>query len=101
MIIYNVTINIEADAHLEWLSWMQQVHIPQVIATGLFHGYRMLRVLNTQEDEEGFTYAIQYQLSSMKEYDEYIDLYATALRADTEKMFGGRYVAFRTLLEEV
>ena len=36
MLIYNVTINIEESVEKEWLAWMQQVHIPEVIATGKF-----------------------------------------------------------------
>ena len=38
MIIYNVTINIEEAATAEWLAWMQETHIPDVIATGKFAG---------------------------------------------------------------
>ena len=33
MIIYNVTINIDASIHDEWLAWIKE-HIPQVLATG-------------------------------------------------------------------
>ena len=34
MIIYNVTSNIDESIHDEWLNWMRQEHIPQVLGTG-------------------------------------------------------------------
>ncbi|MEO8589060.1 MAG: DUF4286 family protein, partial [Flavobacteriales bacterium] len=45
MILYNVTINIDLDVEREWLVWMKETHIPEVMATGLFLESRMFRVL--------------------------------------------------------
>lgn len=101
MIIYNVTINVEEAAHDTWLAWMQDVHLPEVMATGCFNNYRMLKVLTTQSDETGATYAIQYECESMADYVRYQDTYATELRGKTEALFGGQFAAFRTLLEVV
>ena len=36
MVLYNVTINIDYAVHDEWLDWMKNVHIPDVMNTGLF-----------------------------------------------------------------
>jgi hypothetical protein len=41
MILYNVTVKIEADAQEDWLQWMKSTHIPDVMDTGLFLGYRI------------------------------------------------------------
>ena len=70
MIIYNVTVNIENDVHLDWINWMKTVHIPQVMATGFFLEHKICKVLSTQEDETGYTYAIQYTCASMHDLDE-------------------------------
>ncbi|MFY8191068.1 MAG: DUF4286 family protein, partial [Bacteroidia bacterium] len=59
MIIYNVTINVEDSIHQEWLAWMQEKHLAEVMATGMFSSYKMLKLLSRQEDETGTTYAIQ------------------------------------------
>lgn len=101
MIIYNVTINIDEEAHEQWLNWMKQKHIPDVMATGMFVSSKILRLLSKQEDESGSTYAIQYTCPDMKTYERYQQEFAPALQAETQKMFGGRFAAFRTLLEEV
>jgi hypothetical protein len=101
MIIYNVTINIEDDVHDQWLNWMKQEHLPQVMATQMFLEYKMLRLISRQEDETGKTYAIQYLCESMEKYEAYQSKFAPALQAETKKLFDGKFVAFRTILELV
>ena len=100
MIIYNVTININHDVHDEWLKWMQEIHIPQVLKTGIFSEGKMLRLIG-DEDSGGTTYAIQYSCASMKEYEKYRDEFAPALQQETAKLFKDKFVAFRTLLETI
>jgi hypothetical protein len=99
MIIYNVTINVDTDVEQEWLAWMKDVHIPDVMATGLFLESRMLRVL--ADDEGGSTYAIQYTAADMAHYERYRDEHAPRLQAETQQHYGGKFAAFRTLLQVV
>jgi hypothetical protein len=100
MIIYNVTINIDNDVADEWLQWMQQVHIPDVMNTGCFLENHVLRVM-ADEDSGGRTYSIQYLCSDMSVYEQYKEAYAPALQAEVNEKYKGRFVAFRTLLEIV
>lgn len=101
MIFYNVTINIEDAVHKQWLAYMKDEHIPDVMNTGCFVGYTFSRIVTRQEDESGVTYAIQYHCANMKEYENYRDNFAPGLQQDVLAKFGGKFVAFRTLLEEV
>ncbi len=99
MVIYNVTVNIEESIHDEWLKWMREQHIPDVMGTGLFIKNRILRVLNDEED--GYTYSIQYYSQGMKEVEQYREIFAPALQAEHSEKFRNKFVAFRTLLEVV
>ena len=96
MIIYNVTVNIDFDAHDEWLHWMKTVHIPEVMNTGMFLEARMSKIL--AEEEGGKSYAVQYLCENMETYERYRDEFAPALQQAHTARFGGRFVAFRTLL---
>jgi hypothetical protein len=58
-ILYNVTIKIETTIQEEWLEWMKNVHIPDVLATECFESYRLTRILG-DDDEHGVGFAIQY-----------------------------------------
>jgi hypothetical protein len=99
MFIYNVTINIAEDAHDEWLGWMRDVHIPEVMQTGCFVKNRILRVLHV--NDEGHTYSVQYFFNEMSDIERYQREFAKALQEIHRKKFGEKYTAFRTLLEEV
>ncbi|MFM7016104.1 MAG: DUF4286 family protein [Bacteroidota bacterium] len=100
MIIYNVTVNVDNDVAESWLSWMIDTHIPDVLNTGMFEGYSILRLIG-DEKSGGITYAIQYRCKDLHTYEKYRDEFAPALQADALKKFSGKFVAFRTLLEVV
>ena len=99
MIVCNVTVKIEKSVKDEWLQWMQAVHIPDVMSTGYFEDHRVARVLVDEDD--GFTYSIQYRIESIEKLSEYQSKDAPRLQAEHSKRYEGKYVAFRTLLEEV
>lgn len=101
MIVYSVTINIEEKEHLDWLSWMKNIHIPDVMNTNCFTEYRLLKVLSRNEGEEGHTYNIQYSCKSNNELNEYQEKYAPTLQKEHTKRFQNKFVAFRTILEKV
>ncbi len=63
MYIYNVTINVDESIHDSWMTWMQDIHIPEVLATGKFTKALMSEVL-VKEDLGGITYSIQYTCAS-------------------------------------
>lgn len=99
MIIYNVTVNIDNSVHDEWLQWMKSKHIPDVVNTGCFTEGKMFRIL--VEEQQGVSYSIQYSALSMEDVDRYLENHAQAKREDAHKMYGGKFTAFRTLLEHI
>jgi hypothetical protein len=101
MILYNVTINVDDEFHDEWLLWMLNEHIPQVLATGMFHSHKMFKVLSRFPEETGTTYSIQYFLDNIERFETYKAEFAPALRQMTLDKFGERFTAFRTVLEEI
>jgi len=100
MIIYNVTVNIEESVEQEWLQWMKDTHIPDVMKTGMFLSSKMTLVL-VEEQMGGKTYSIQYTCKSKETLDEYEQNYAPALQKDHNDKYQGKFVAFRTLLEVI
>ncbi len=100
MIIYNVTVSISHDVHDEWVNWMKNTHIPDVMATGFFLENRFARVLLVDE-EEGISYSIQYLCKNMADLQAYQGSHAPRLQADVKEKFDGKFAAFRTVLEVV
>jgi hypothetical protein len=100
MIIYNVTVGVDKRIEQDWLVWMREIHIPDVMRTNMFIGHKMYRILTT-DTEESISYAIQYTAVSLNEIDRYLEEFAPTLREEGSKKFGEQQASFRTLLEEV
>lgn len=99
MILYNVTVNIDEDVHDEWLQWMKEVHIPDVMNTGFFLENKICKIL--AESEGGVSYAIQYLCNSMEDLEDYQKEHAPRLQQEHTERYAGKFAAFRTLLEVV
>lgn len=95
MIIYNVTVSLDPSIHQDWLQWMKEVHIPEVMQTGFFLDHKLCRVL--VEDE--ITYAIQYTCESQEVLEHYQKKSASVLQKKHSERYNGKFGAFRTLLE--
>lgn len=100
MILYNVTIKINHEAEQEWLQWMKDEHMPELMNTGLFADAKLFRLLDV-DDSEGVTYAAQYLCSTMQDYNNYISGHAAAMREKGLKRFGDKFIAFRTVMQQV
>ena len=99
MIIYNVTVNIDDDVRDEWLKWMKEVHIPDVMKTGYFLENKICKLL--VEEENGTSYSIQYTSHNMEDYKAYQRDHAPRLQKEVADRYANKFVAFRTLLEVV
>lgn len=100
MFIYNVTVHVEPTIEQEWLDWMKENHLPKMVQTGQFLAAKLFKVI-TDQDHGGVSYATQYHCASRKDYETYIEQYATTLRKDAIDRFGNSILAFRTQLEEI
>ncbi len=100
MILYNVTINIEKEAEQEWINWMKKVHIPDVMATGIFHESKFYRILH-ETDDNTTNYSVQYFTDNLEKINLYQTLHSNRLQEEVKAKFRDKFVAFRSLLETV
>lgn len=101
MILYNVTMNVEAQIVQDWLCWMKETHIPQVMETGCFTEYKFLKLLNDDPDAMGATYAVQFFATEVGALEKYLNDFAQAHHQLQHGRYQSRVVAFRTFLEEI
>lgn len=100
MLIYNVTTNIEENIEDQWIHWMKEKHIPDVLSTGKFVNAKMSKVL-VEEDMGGVTYSVQFTVANKELLERYYQEDAPRLRKEANAIFAGRFVSFRTELEVV
>jgi oligoribonuclease (3'-5' exoribonuclease) len=96
MMYYNVTVQVESDIEQDWLDWMQDIHIPEVMATGIFSSCSMCRLVS--ESVPGTTFVMQYQCPDLQTLEQYQQRYAPALQKAHNDRYQGKFVAFRTIM---
>lgn len=100
MLLYNVTVGIDREIETEWLQYMKEKHIPDVLKTGMFVSNKIYKVLHDQEDGT-VSYSVQYFAKSIEQINQYLEVFAPVLIAEHKKKFANRHVTFMTLLEEI
>ena len=100
MFIYNVTIKIQNPIHKEWLQWLKEEHVPDVMATVCFSKATIVRLLEV-DDTEGPTYAIQYLAESKALYNHYIEKFAGTMRQKSFDKWGDKFIAFRSVMQVI
>ena len=96
MVLYNVTVSVTEECANDWVKYMMEDHIPDVLATGHFRDFRLCHVQG--EAEGGITFAVQYMARDAEAFETYQRECAPALQADHQAKWGSKAVAFRTLL---
>lgn len=99
MIIYNVTINVDPSILTDWLTWMNNKHIKDVLNTKMFTTARLVKVLSKDVGET--TYSVQYTATTRENLERYYNEFAPELREEGMRLFGDKMLAFRTELEVI
>lgn len=98
MLIYSVTCNVDEIVENEWVQWMKETHIPEVMQTGKFVSCRFSKLTSHQE-EGSQNYSVQYLCTSKEMLEDYKTNFGPHLQKKTLEMFADKVLAFRSELE--
>jgi len=98
MIIYNVTVKTEKEIAKDYLKWLKEEHLADMMSTGLFSDYRLCRLMDEGESD-GVTFVIQFHCDSIENYQSYVEEHAPGMRKKSLDRFSNKFVAFRTVME--
>ena len=98
MLIYNVTSHVEPKIEKEWLLWMKQKHLSEMLATQKFSMAKIFKVIS-DKDHGGVSYAVQYHCENKNTLDEYLKNDAKDLQKKENEKFGKSILFFRTELQ--
>ena len=99
-IIYNVTTKVDQGIAPEWLQWLKEEHINDMISTGCFTHAIILQMTEVDETE-GPTYAVQYHAESKAMYNRYINEFSNDMRQRSTNKWGDKAISFRSVLKVV
>jgi hypothetical protein len=100
MIAYNISTKIDWNIADEWITWQLEEHIPEIMSTSLFDGYKLYKILELPDDE-GATFSVQYFTSDKERYDRYIAEFEAAIRKNAFARWGNQFISYSTVMELV
>lgn len=100
MFIYNVTSKVDHSICDEWQLWQKEIHIPEIMQSGLFYEHRFYQLLE-HDDEEGQTFVTQFITKTKSDYEKYIRDFAPDLRKKSQEKWSDKVISFRSLLRNV
>lgn len=98
MLILNITTKVMHGIEKEWLQWMKDTWIKEMMGTGLFGEYRFCK-LKDNDDEEGLMYVTQFYCDTTENYDTFMSEQDDRLRELGHQRFGNAFISFRTIME--
>lgn len=100
MIISNITYSIDKSLENDFLGWLKETHIPEVMMTLKPKSYRIMRLL-TEIENAGATFSVQYNFDSLADFEQFENEFQKDLDYEIYKRYNGHYVFFPSLLEEI
>jgi hypothetical protein len=100
MINYSVFVALPAEIAEEWCRWMLDIHIPDVMKTGMFTGFTFFK--NLAHDTPGeVEFCTQYTAENLEKYERYKTEFAPELQRHHTEKFGTIARARRAVLEKL
>ncbi|PHX75064.1 MAG: hypothetical protein CK547_00305 [Chitinophagaceae bacterium] len=100
MILYNITSNVAHEVIDEWLSWLNNILIPEIMEVGVFNDFKFFQLLDIDETD-GKTYTIQFFCDNEQACREFISEAGPAFIRKSELMWGNSVYNFRSILKSV
>lgn len=85
--VYEVSIAVKKEKWQEWRDWMIEVHIPDVMNTGVFLSCELARITDPLQ-EEVMQFRITYLASSPEAIANYRSTLSPALQVHHNELFG-------------
>lgn len=101
MVLYNRTVVVDNDIKQEWLRWVKQFHIQDMLNTGLFEKGRVFQLVTGNQPEGNTTFTVQLITSSMEHVELFRQRYEQAFEDEQSRKYGEKCLNFTSILEAV
>ena len=98
MIIYSIKIKIDKSIEHEWLDWMKNKHIPDLMDTELFETHEIYTIINGIKNN---VFVIQYTLKNMVDFLKYEKEFAERFREEHKLKFKNKFSAKRIIMKKI
>lgn len=100
MLIFNTTYKVSGSITENWLKWIQNNHIPFMLADDQFSRPQIAKIVGS-DDEQGVSYSVQFHIADMQTLMLWHKENATQFQQNFQQTFGNDVQFFSTVLEVV
>ena len=100
MIIYNITTKVHNSIAADWMQWLKNIHVKEVMESDCFTEYKIVKLLEIDETD-GPTFAVQFFAESKGLYNRYIEEFAGEMRKRSFEKWGDKFISIRTVMQIV
>lgn len=100
MIIYNITTKVHHSIAAEWLLWLKEIHVKDVMLSNCFTEFKIVKLLEVDETD-GPTFAVQFFAESKALYNLYIEKFAGEMRKRSFDKWGDKFISIRSVMQIV
>jgi hypothetical protein len=100
MLVYNTTYQMELNDAREFVIWINECYIPQVLTHGALKNPRLLRILS-HKDQETECFSVQWEVEDSAQLHRWHTEQGMHLNEELGKVFKDRVVGFSTLMEVI
>ncbi len=101
MFIYSITAIVKKDVETEWIKWMKEVHIPNILHTGYFNNHKFYKLRIPTNSSNEVTYLVHYECETLEHYLSYVEKDASTLQAEVNAKFLGKVTSARMVIEAI
>ncbi len=99
MYIYNITFNVDKEIEKEWLQYIKEVFIPQMLRSGLLRSALTSKIM--VDEIQGISYSIQFAAGNKKDLKKFISEELQPILHKLHTKFSPKMVYFATELDVV
>lgn len=98
MVIFKVEVTIKKTREEEWIKWMTEKHIPDVLNTGHFFDYSFRKLLKNGKviEQDKSIFEIEYLCRNDEALDAYENNDAPRLRSEHARLYENDVNVYRT-----
>ena len=100
MIIYNITTKVHNSIAEDWLQWLKDTHVKDVMESDCFTEYKIVKLLEIDETD-GPTFAVQFFAESKGLYNHYVEKFVGEMRKRSFDKWGDKFISIRSVMKIV
>jgi hypothetical protein len=99
MYIYNITFNVEKEIEQEWLEYIKNIFIPEMLKSGLLHSALTSKIM--VDETQGNSYSIQFTTENQSDLKKFIEKELYPVLNKLHLKFSPKMVYFSTELDVI